>query len=132
MSDVHHVAIVDDEEAVHTIFKARFRKQLKEGIIVFHHFLDGHDCYKHIEESKGEVAFVLLLSDINMPVMDGLTLLKKIKENYPKLDVCMCSAYDTDEYINKAKDLGASDYIEKPLDFKRLKEVISSKLGIEL
>jgi DNA-binding NtrC family response regulator len=132
MNKVHHVAIIDDEEGIHTIFRTRFKKELKEGTIIFHHFLDGKECYEYIEKHEGEVEFVLLLSDINMPVMDGFTLLKKLKENYPQLDVCMCSAYDTEEYINKAKELGACGYIEKPLDFKILKKIIYEQLGLSL
>jgi two-component system chemotaxis response regulator CheY len=62
------------------------------------------------------------LSDINMPGMDGLTLLGEIKQRHPDLSVMMVTAYGDDERRRRASELGASEFLTKPVDFDRLKE----------
>ena len=61
------------------------------------------------------------LSDINMPGMDGLTLLGEVKERFPDLPVMMITAYGDDERRRRADDLGAADFLTKPVDFEQLK-----------
>jgi CheY-like chemotaxis protein len=65
---------------------------------------------------------VAVLSDINMPGMDGLELLGKIKQRRPDLPVMMVTAYGDDERRRRARELGAIEFITKPVDFDRLKE----------
>jgi len=69
--------------------------------------------------SSGELLAVL--SDINMPGMDGLQLLGEIKQRFPDLPVMMVTAYGDDERRRRADDLGAADFLSKPVDFDRLK-----------
>jgi DNA-binding response OmpR family regulator len=64
--------------------------------------------------------YALILSDINMPGMSGFELLQKVKIDFPELKVMMISAYGDDEHQTKAKNLGADDFITKPVDFKEL------------
>ena len=69
-----------------------------------------------------EPTLVVVLSDINMPGMDGLELLGKIKHRRPDLPVIMVTAYSDDERRRRARELGASEFITKPVDFDQLKE----------
>jgi CheY-like chemotaxis protein len=71
----------------------------------------------------GEIqpALIVILSDINMPGMDGLQLLGEIKQRRPDLPVMMVTAYGDDERRRRAKDLGAFEFITKPVDFDQLK-----------
>jgi CheY-like chemotaxis protein len=65
---------------------------------------------------------IAVLSDINMPGMDGLELLAEIKQRFPDLPVMMVTAYGDDDRRRRARDLGALDFISKPVDFNQLKE----------
>ena len=69
-----------------------------------------------------EPILVAVLSDINMPGMDGLELLGEIKRRRPELPVIMVTAYGDDERRRRARELGASEFVAKPVDFDRLKE----------
>jgi CheY-like chemotaxis protein len=76
-----------------------------------------------LELLKGEIepGVIVILSDINMPGMDGLQLLGEIKQRFPDLPVMMVTAYGDDERRRRAGELGAADYLTKPVDFDRLK-----------
>ena len=65
---------------------------------------------------------IVILSDINMPGMDGLELLGEVKQRRPDLPVMMVTAYGDDERRRRASELGAFEFISKPVDFDRLKE----------
>ena len=68
-----------------------------------------------------EPTLIVILSDINMPGMDGLRLLEAIKKLYPCLPVMMVTAYGDDERRRRASSLGAAEFITKPIDFDLLK-----------
>src|SRR5262244_2152947 len=68
-----------------------------------------------------EPALIAIVSDINMPGMDGLDLLGEIKRRYPELSVMMVTAYGDDERRRRAKELGAAEFLTKPVDFDFLK-----------
>ena len=67
---------------------------------------------------------VLILSDINMPGMHGLELLRQLKEQFPELKVCMITAYDDSEKYQTAMRYGADGYVTKPIDFERLRREV--------
>ena len=69
-----------------------------------------------------EPTLIAVLSDINMPGMDGLELLAEIKQRFPDLPVMMVTAYGNDERRRRACELGACEFITKPVDFDQLKE----------
>jgi CheY-like chemotaxis protein len=72
-----------------------------------------------------EPQLIVILSDVNMPGMDGLALLGKVKQHFPDLPVMMVTAYGDDERRRRASDLGACEFIAKPVDFLQLKARLS-------
>lgn len=116
------ILVVDDEQDVKTLFQQRFRKEIKKGELDFVFAFSGEEALKTLENIAHEA--VLILSDINMPGMSGLKLLEIIKKDYvaPPPVVMMVTAYGDEENYNTAKELGADDFLTKPVDFKVLKE----------
>lgn len=120
------ILIVDDEKDIQPLFQQRFRKELKSGEISFVFAFSGEEALQYIDDSKHEA--VLILSDINMPGMSGLDLLDCIKQKIkePPPIVMMITAYGDSDNYKKAMELGADDFLTKPVDFKRLKEKIKT------
>jgi CheY-like chemotaxis protein len=110
------ILVVDDEPDVADLF----RQQARLGTYVLH-FADSGKAA--LERLAGEIKpeLIVILSDINMPGMDGLTLLGEVKERFPDLPVMMITAYGDDERRRRADDLGAADFLTKPVDFEQLK-----------
>ena len=119
------ILVVDDEEDVQVLFKQKFRREIKKGILNFDFVLCAEEALQYLQ--LGEAAsVVLILSDINMPGMNGLELLKVIKTEYSHLKVFMLTAYSNDQNQQLAENYGADDYLTKPIDFKKLKDKIFS------
>jgi two-component system, chemotaxis family, chemotaxis protein CheY len=116
------VLVVDDEKDVQTLFEQRFRKEIKNGELQFDFAFSGEEALTYLNQHEQEA--VLILSDINMPGMSGLELLEQIKSKYhkPPPVVMMITAYGDAENFNTAKQLGADDFLTKPVDFTALKE----------
>lgn len=117
------IMVVDDEKDVKILFEQRFRKEIKKGKIAFLFAFSGEEARDYLE-SNGPEEVEQILSDINMPGMNGLELLKWIKGNYPDLKVAMITAYGDEKNFKQAKDYGCDDYFTKPLDFVELKEKV--------
>jgi CheY-like chemotaxis protein len=119
------ILVVDDEKDVQTLFVQRFRKEIKAGIVNFEFAFSGEEALQFMNNHSHET--VLILSDINMPGMSGLDLLKHLKQEFktPPPIVMMITAYGDEENFNNAKSLGADDFLTKPLDFKKLKEKLN-------
>ncbi len=115
--------VVDDELDVKDMFLQRFRKEIKAGklSLVFAH--SGEEAIELLSQML-PMDIVLILSDINMPGMTGFDLLKVVKEKLPELKIFMVSAYGDAANMNKAREYGADDFIEKPVDFRLLEEKI--------
>ena len=98
------------------LFRQRFRREARDGTYVMHFAGSG--------ELKGgiEPELIVLLSDINMPGIDGLELLRRVKQRRPQLTVMMVTAYGDDERRRRARKLGAAEFLTKPVDFDLLKE----------
>jgi CheY-like chemotaxis protein len=109
------------------LFEQRFRKEIRSGKINFAFAISAEEALKYLREHNHEA--VLILSDINMPGMSGLELLRHIKQEFemPPPVVMMVTAYGDEENYNQAMRLGADDFITKPIDFALLKQ----KLKIE-
>lgn len=119
------VLVVDDETDIQFLFKQQFRKEIRNGLIDFQFAFSGEEALIYLKKHEHET--VLILSDINMPGMSGLELLKKVKQEYnnPPPVVMMITAYGDKENYNTAKSLGADDFLTKPVDFALLKQKLS-------
>lgn len=118
-----NILVVDDEPDVRTLFEQRFRREIRSGALVFSFAHSGEAALDvlHAHDS----AVVLILSDINMPGMSGLELLRCIRTEYPRPElpqVMMITAYGDDDTHRQALALGANDFLTKPLDFAALRQ----------
>jgi len=114
------ILVVDDEPDVAELFRQRFRREARQGTYVMHFAGSGEEALERLANGI-EPTLIVILSDINMPGMDGLTLLQEIKERRPDLPVMMVTAYGDDERRKRAADYGAAEFITKPVDFEHLK-----------
>jgi len=114
------ILVVDDEPNVAELFRQRFRREARDGTYVMHFASSGEGALEQLTEGI-EPTLIVILSDINMPGMDGLTLLGAIKERFPGLPVMMVTAYGDDERRRRASELGAFEFLTKPVDFDHLK-----------
>jgi CheY-like chemotaxis protein len=120
------ILVVDDEQDVKTLFEQRFRKEMKSGEMEFAFAFSGEEALLFLGKYEHEA--VLILSDINMPGMSGLELLRHIKEKHhePPPLVMMITAYGDAENYNAAMKLGADDFLTKPVDFITLKDKLKA------
>jgi len=115
------ILVVDDESDVAELYRQRFRREVRQGTYTMHFVNSGEDALGKLA-SGVEPTLIAILSDINMPGMDGLDLLGEIKRRYPGLPVMMVTAYGDDERRRRAEELGAAEFLTKPVDFDHLKE----------
>ena len=122
------ILVVDDEPDVAELFRQRFRRETRQGTYVIHYAGSGTEA---LDRLQGEIEPTLLavLSDINMPGMDGLQLLAEIRQRFPDLPVMMVTAYGDDERRRRAAEYGAAEFITKPVDFDHLKEQLRQLPG---
>jgi two-component system, response regulator, stage 0 sporulation protein F len=114
------ILVVDDEPDVADLFRQRFRRETRQGTYVMHFAASGEEALDRLAEEI-EPALVAVLTDINMPGMDGLQLLGEIKQRRPDLPVLMVTAYGDDDRRHRARALGACEFIAKPVNFDDLK-----------
>src|SRR5579864_2142196 len=115
------ILIVDDEADVADLFRQRFRREAREGTYVMHFANSGEAALAKLSNGI-EPTLIVILSDINMPGMDGLKLLAEIKQRFPAMPVMMVTAYGDDERRRRAGELGAFEFLTKPVDFDLLKQ----------
>jgi len=123
------ILVVDDEKDIQPLFQQRFRREIKNGELEFVFAYSGEEALECLQQYLHQA--VLILSDINMPGMSGLELLKNIKEKHhqPPPVVMMITAYGDADNYNMAMELGADDFITKPVDFGTLKETIKTRIN---
>jgi CheY-like chemotaxis protein len=114
------ILVVDDEPDVADLFRQQFRREARQGTYVMHFAASGAEA---LDRLAGEIqpALIAVLSDINMPGMDGLQLLAEIKQRFPDLPVMMVTAYGDEERRRRAAEYGAAEFITKPVDFDQLR-----------
>lgn len=122
------ILVVDDEHDIQLLFEQRFRKEIREHQMEFAFSFSGEEALDYLRQHHHEA--VLILSDINMPGMSGLELLKQIKLKYatPPPVVMIITAYGDEENYRQAMKLGADDFLTKPLDFTALKQKLKSRI----
>lgn len=116
------ILVVDDEPDLELLIRQRFRRKIKDGELDFDFAINGEEALKKLETTNRH--FDMVLTDINMPVMDGLTLLNRIKEQEGPYKAVVVSAYGDLENIRTAMNRGAFDFITKPIDFSDLELTI--------
>src|SRR5207342_1913710 len=114
------ILVVDDEPDVAELFRQRFRREVRQGTYAMHFATSGEQALEKLADGI-EPTLIVILSDINMPGMDGLQLLTEIKKRRPDLPVMMVTAYGDDERRRLASEYGAAEFITKPVDFDLLK-----------
>ena len=122
------ILIVDDEPDVSELFRQRFRREVREGSYVLHFAYSAEEALGMLGEGI-RPELIVILSDINMPGMDGLTLLGEIRQRWPDLPVMMVTAYGDEERRRKASECGAAEFITKPVDFDFLKRQLKQLAG---
>lgn len=120
------ILVVDDEPDLEVLIKQKFRKQIRQKEFSFLFAGNGVEALSVIEKTGREIDMVL--SDINMPEMDGLTLLVHLRETLPLLKTVIVSAYGDMENIRSAMNSGAYDFITKPIDFADLEITMNKTL----
>ncbi len=111
------ILVVDDESDLELLIKQKFRKKIRENIYEFLFAQNGEEALQKISDNPD---LDVILSDINMPIMDGLTLLSRLPEANPMLKAVMVSAYGDMPNIRTAMNRGAFDFVCKPVDFEDL------------
>jgi adenylate cyclase len=119
------ILVVDDEPDLEVLIKQRFRKQIRDKQYEFAFAINGVEALEKIRETED---LDLVLSDINMPEMDGLTLLDKIGPLNPIIKAVIVSAYGDMDNIRVAMNRGAFDFVTKPVNFEDLDLTIMKTL----
>src|SRR5262245_1905761 len=119
------ILIVDDEPDLELLIRQRFRREMREGVYEFLFARNGEEALAAL--GNGDVE--LVLSDINMPVMDGLTLLGRIRDRGLALGTVIVSAYGDMPNIRAAMNQGAFDFLTKPIDFHDFEVTVRKTLA---
>lgn len=122
-----HMALVDDEADVEIIYKTFLRKEISKDLLKLFFFIEAQDLLDFLRTDGHDCQILILVSDINMPNMDGLTLVEIVNKEFPHIDLYLSSAYDYANAREKMKESNVIDYLEKPVDFNRVKEIIRNK-----
>ena len=111
------ILVVDDEADLELLVKQKFRRKIRENVYEFVFAQNGEEALERVKEHPD---LDIILSDINMPVMDGLTLLSRLPEANPMVKAVVVSAYGDMQNIRTAMNRGAFDFVCKPVDFEDL------------
>lgn len=120
-----HILVVDDEPDLETLIQQKFRHQIRDGAVGF---LFAHDGVEALSAVEAHDDIDLVITDINMPRMDGLSLLEKLQEREEKLSTVIVSAYGDMSNIRAAMNRGAFDFLTKPIDFSDFELTVSKTI----
>jgi signal transduction histidine kinase len=116
------ILVVDDEPDLESLIRQRFRQQIKKGQYIFEFALNGMEALNKVDAIK---EFDAVMTDINMPEMDGLTFLGKLREKDSHYKAIVVTAYNDLNNIRTAMNRGAFDFLTKPIDFTDLEATIN-------
>ena len=119
------ILVVDDEPDLEALVLQRFRHRIRDGAVSF---LFARDGVEALAALKANGAIDLVVTDINMPRMDGLSLLQKLQETEERVSTIIVSAYGDMVNIRTAMNRGAFDFVTKPIDFADLETTITKTL----
>ena len=122
-----YILVVDDEPDVEALFRQQFRRDIRAGRFVMEF---AGSAMEALAKAAGiaDPSLILILSDINMPRMDGLSLLAKLQEADDKKSTVIVSAYGDMSNIRTAMNRGAFDFLTKPIDFGQVRQEIDARL----
>lgn len=120
------IAVVDDELEMEYIYKLILEKQIRRGLIKLRFFSDSRNFLSWLKNNEPD----LILTDINMPHLDGPTLMEEIKNSGRSIPTYFVSGYDEFEFRNIMRELGVYRFLSKPLDFNNVLGLIELDLGI--
>jgi two-component system, chemotaxis family, chemotaxis protein CheY len=116
------IVVVDDEPDIKSLFEQEFEEEIKSHHLDFNFKQSSEDTLAYLNQQTQPVD--LILADINMPGLNGLELLKTVKQKYRPTKVVMVTAYGNDEFFQKSLRFGADGFVRKPIDFEELKGII--------
>src|SRR6516162_4237698 len=119
------ILVVDDEPDLEALIQQKFRHQIRDGAVSFLFARDGVEALAVLQAIRD---VDMVVADINMPRMDGLSLLQKLQENEEKLSTIIVSAYGDMANIRLAMNCGAFDFLTKPIDFLDLERTIAKTI----
>ena len=119
------ILVVDDEPDLEALVLQKFRRQIRDGAVSF---LFAHDGVEALDALKANADVDLVVTDLNMPRMDGLSLLAKLQESEERISAIVVSAYGDMANIRTAMNRGAFDFVTKPIDFGDLETTIAKTL----
>ena len=125
MTEPCTILVVDDEPDLETLIRQRFRRKIRKGELRFVFARDGVNALEALHDHE---EIELIMTDINMPRMDGLTLLNELKTVRPRVRAVVVSAYGDMANIRTAMNRGAFDFVTKPIDFKDLELTIEKTM----
>jgi adenylate cyclase len=126
MTEAACILVVDDEPDVEALVTQRFRREIRRGELSFVFARDGQEA---LDLLARDPSVLMVLSDINMPGMDGLTLLNRLGEEHQDLRTVVVSAYGDMGNIRTAMNRGAFDFVTKPIEFADLETTIRKTLA---
>lgn len=124
---LNKVLLVDDETDIELLAKQKFRQQTSAGVFELLFSSNGQDA---LDLVKNDPCIAVVVLDLNMPGMDGFTLLDKLKELNPTIKAIIVSAYSDMKTFRTAMNKGAFDFVTKPIDFNDLGDVIVRSLAL--
>lgn len=116
---MYHAMLVEDDSAVRYVY-SRMKSWAKHGFTIEAEASNGLQAMEALEKSRIDVIF----TDIRMPFMDGITLMKTVQQNHPDMCFVLVSSYNEFEYAREGLRLGATDYIVKPMSEENLDEAL--------
>src|SRR5262249_34117081 len=119
------ILVVDDEPDLRALILQKFRHQIQDGTMSFLFAREGVEALAALK-ANGNID--LVVTDINMPRMDGLSLLQKLQESEERVSTIIVSAYGDMANIRTAMNRGAFDFLTKPIDFADLKKTIAKTI----
>lgn len=122
-----HVLMVDDEPDLDLLIKQKFRKRVENGELSFIFARNGREALEVLEATP-EIA--LVITDLNMPEINGIELLLRIRREHKDMPVIVISAYSDKDSITTAKNAGANDFLPKPFKLVELEEVINAYIPL--
>lgn len=124
-AEARKVLVVDDEPDVEPMFRQQMRREVRAGRYEFLFALSGRHALEVLEEHPD---VRLVITDLNMPEMNGWELLDALGELWPELPSMVVSAYGDEENARRAEASGAQGFVVKPVDFKELREKVAASL----